>query len=106
MLLHTMSSLFGGTLSPWLGCFINLVCLGITLCCYCDWADSLRIFFPCGKGADSWEFWQVLAVMDSVREQLATVLLIRMYGLVVCSVCGAAFCACGEVEGSWIRPEK
>ena len=31
MLLHTMSSLFGGTLSPWLGCFINLVCLGITL---------------------------------------------------------------------------
>ena len=25
---------------------------------------------------------------------------------VVLSVCGTAFCACGEVEGSWIRPEK
>ena len=31
MLLHTMSSVFQGTLSPWLGCGINLVCLGITL---------------------------------------------------------------------------
>ena len=31
MLLHTMSSVFRGTLSPWLGCSINLVCLGITL---------------------------------------------------------------------------
>ena len=25
---------------------------------------------------------------------------------VVLSVCGVAFCACGEVEGPWIRPEK
>lgn len=67
MLLHTMSSLFGGTLSPWLGCFINLVCLGITLWLLLRLGRQLADIFPCGKGADSWEFWQC-CYMDSAPE--------------------------------------
>ena len=66
MLLHTMSSVFRGTLSPW-DVSSTWYAWASRCGCYCDWAYSLRIFFPCGKGADSWEFWQCCC-MDSVRE--------------------------------------
>ena len=83
MLLHTMSSLFGGTLSPWLGCFINLVCLGITLWLLLRLGRQLAdIFFMRERGRQL----GILAVLlyGLSTGALATVLLIRMYGLLSC----------------------
>lgn len=89
MLLHTMSSVFQGTLSPWLGCSINLVCLGITLWLLLWLGRQLaEIFALEGKGRQL----GILAVLlyGMSTGALATVLLIRMYGLLSC-LCVALF---------------
>ena len=89
MLLHTMSSVFQGTLSPWLGCSINLICLGITLWLLLRLGRQLaEIFALEGKGRQL----GILAVLlyGMSTGALATVLLIRMYGLLSC-LCVALF---------------
>ena len=83
MLLHTMSSVFQRTLSPWLGCGINLVCLGITLWLLLRLGKQLADLFDLeGKGRQL----GILAVLlyGMSTGALATVLLIRMYGLLSC----------------------
>lgn len=89
MLLHAMSSVFRGTLSPWLGCSINLVCLGITLWLLLRLGRQLADVFSLeGKGRQL----GILAVLlyGMSTGALATVLLIRMYGLLSC-LCVALF---------------
>ena len=89
MLLHAMSSVFRGTLSPWLGCSINLVCLGITLWLLLRLGRQLADVFSLeGKGRQL----GILAVLlyGMSTGALATVLLIRMYGLLSC-LCAALF---------------
>lgn len=89
MLLHTMSSVFQRTLSPWLGCGINLVCLGITLWLLLRLGRQLADLFDLeGKGRQL----GILAVLlyGMSTGALATVLLIRMYGLLSC-LCVALF---------------
>lgn len=83
MLLHTMSSLFRGTLSPWLGCFINLVCLGITLWLLLRLGRQLADIFSMREKGRQLGILAVLLYGLSTGA-LATVLLIRMYGLLSC----------------------
>ncbi len=89
MLLHTMSSVFQRTLSPWLGCTINLVCLGITLWLLLRLGRQLADIFDLeGKGRQL----GILAVLlyGMSTGALASVLLIRMYCLLSC-LCVALF---------------
>lgn len=83
MLLHTMSSLFQGTLSPWLGCTINLICVGITL-----WL-LLRLGRKLSEILDMEEQGRLLGILAVLlyglsTGALASVLLIRMYCLLSC----------------------
>ena len=83
MLLHTMSSLFPGTLSPWLGCTINLICVGITLWLLLRLGRQLSEIF----GMEEQErLLGILAVLlyGLSTGALASVLLIRMYCLLSC----------------------
>ena len=89
MLLHTVSSIFRGTLSPWTGCVINLICLGITLWLLLRLGRELAEAFSLeGKGRQ----WGILAVLlyGMSTGALASVLLIRMYCLLSC-LCVALF---------------
>ena len=100
MLLHTMSSIFQGTLSPWLGCGINLVCIGITLWLLLRLGRELaEIFRMEEKGREL----GILAVLlyGMSTGALASVLLIRMYCLLSC-LCVALFSL--HVE-KWKRQE-
>lgn len=83
MLLHTMSSLFPGTLSPWLGCTINLICVGITL-----WL-LLRLGRQLSEILGMEEQGRLLGILAVLlyglsTGALASVLLIRMYCLLSC----------------------
>ena len=83
MLLHTMSSLFQGTLSPWLGCTINLICVGITL-----WL-LLRLGRKLSEILGMEEQGRLLGILAVLlyglsTGALASVLLIRMYCLLSC----------------------
>ncbi len=83
MLLHTMSSLFQGTLSPWLGCTINLICMGITLWLLLRLGRQLADIF--GR-EEQGRLLGLLAVLlyGLSTGALASVLLIRMYCLLSC----------------------
>lgn len=83
MLLHTMSSLFPGTLSPWLGCTINLICVGVTL-----WL-LLRLGRQLSEILGMEEQGRLLGILAVLlyglsTGALASVLLIRMYCLLSC----------------------
>lgn len=89
MLLHTMSSVFQRTLSPLLGCTINLICLGITLWLLLRLGRQLsEIFLPETDG----RILGIAAVLlyGMSTGALASVLLIRMYCLLSC-LCVALF---------------
>ena len=83
MLLHTMSSLFSGTLSPWLGCTINLICVGITLWLLLRLGRQLSEIFGMEEQG---RLVGILAVLlyGLSTGALASVLLIRMYCLLSC----------------------
>lgn len=83
MLLHTMSSLFPGTLSPWLGCTINLICVGITLWLLLRLGRKLSEIFGMEEQG---RLLGILAVLlyGLSTGALASVLLIRMYCLLSC----------------------
>lgn len=83
MLLHTMSSLFPGTLSPWLGCTINLICVGITLWLLLRLGRKLSDIFGMEEQG---RLLGILAVLlyGLSTGALASVLLIRMYCLLSC----------------------
>ncbi len=83
MLLHTMSSLFPGTLSPWLGCAINLICVGITLWLMLRLGRQLSEIFGMEEQG---RLLGILAVLlyGLSTGALASVLLIRMYCLLSC----------------------
>lgn len=83
MLLHTMSSLFPGTLSPWLGCTINLICVGITLWLLLRLGRQLSEIFGIEEQG---RLLGILAVLlyGLSTGALASVLLIRMYCLLSC----------------------
>ena len=83
MLLHTMSSLFSGTLSPWLGCTINLICVGITLRLLLRLGRKLSDIFGMEEQG---RLLGILAVLlyGLSTGALASVLLIRMYCLLSC----------------------
>lgn len=83
MLLHTMSSLFPGTLSPWLGCTINLICVGITLWLLLRLGRQLSEIFGMEEQG---RLVGILAVLlyGLSTGALASVLLIRMYCLLSC----------------------
>ena len=83
MLLHTMSSFFRKTLSPLLGCSINLICLGITLWLLLRLGRQLSDIFSLGTDGRLLGITAVLLYGMSTGA-LATVLLIRMYGLLSC----------------------
>lgn len=87
MLLHTMSSAFQRTLSPLLGCTINIICLGITLWLLLRLGRQLSdVFFPGSDGR--WLGIMAVLLYGMSTGALATVLLIRMYGLLSC-LCAA-----------------
>ena len=80
MLLHTVSSLFRGRISPWMGCVINMAAVtGVMLLLYkiCDLlAPAL------GLGNDGRRLGRMTALVYGLSTgALATVLLIRMYGM-------------------------
>ena len=83
MLLHTMSSLFSGTLSPWIGCTINLICVGITLWLLLRLGRQLSELFGMEEQG---RLLGILAVLlyGLSTGALASVLLIRMYCLLSC----------------------
>lgn len=83
MLLHTMSSLFPETLSPWLGCTINLICVGITLWLLLRLGRQLSEIFGMEEQG---RLLGILAVLlyGLSTGALASVLLIRMYCLLSC----------------------
>ena len=83
MLLHTMSSLFSGILSPWLGCTINLICVGITLWLLLRLGRKLSEIFGMEEQG---RLLGILAVLlyGLSTGALASVLLIRMYCLLSC----------------------
>ena len=83
MLLHTMSSLLPGTLSPWLGCTINLICVGITLWLLLRLGRQLSEIFGMEEQG---RLLGILAVLlyGLSTGALASVLLIRMYCLLSC----------------------
>ena len=83
MLLHTMSSLFSGILSPWLGCTINLICVGITLWLLLRLGRQLSEIFGMEEQG---RLLGILAVLlyGLSTGALASVLLIRMYCLLSC----------------------
>lgn len=83
MLLHTMSSLFPGTLSPWLGCTINLICVGVTLWLLLRLGRQLSEIFGMEEQG---RLLGILAVLlyGLSTGALASVLLIRMYCLLSC----------------------
>ena len=83
MLLHTMSSLFPGTLSPWLGCTINLICVGITLWLLLRLGRKLSEIFGMEEQGSLLGILAVLLYGLSTGA-LASVLLIRMYCLLSC----------------------
>lgn len=83
MLLHTMSSLFPGTLSPWLGCTINLICVGITLWLLLRLGRQLSEIFGMEEQGSLVGILAVLLYGLSTGA-LASVLLIRMYCLLSC----------------------
>lgn len=83
MLLHTMSSLFPGTLSPWLGCTINLICVGITLWLLLRLGRQLSEIFGMEEQGRLLGILTVLLYGLSTGA-LASVLLIRMYCLLSC----------------------
>lgn len=83
MLLHTMSSLFPGTLSPWLGCTINLICVGITLWLLLRLGRQLSEIFGMEEQGRLLGTLAVLLYGLSTGA-LASVLLIRMYCLLSC----------------------
>lgn len=83
MLLHTMSSVFRGTLSPLLGCVINLVCLGVTLWLLLRLGRQLADIFMPGTDGRLLGIAAVLLYGMSTGA-LASVLLIRMYCLLSC----------------------
>lgn len=80
MLLHTMSSLFRGTVSPFVGCFLNI--LAILGCCACFFClGSLledRGILPAGAGRMGGICACLLYGLSPGG--IATALLIRMYG--------------------------
>ena len=83
MLLHTMSSIFQRTLSPLLGCAINLISLGITLWLLLRLGRQLTdVFLPGMDGR--WLGMTAVLLYGMSTGALATVLLIRMYGLLSC----------------------
>lgn len=83
MLLHTMSSIFQRTLSPLLGCVINLISLGITLWLLLRLGRQLTdVFLPGTDGR--WLGMTAVLLYGMSTGALATVLLIRMYGLLSC----------------------
>ncbi len=83
MLLHTMSSLFPGTLSPWLGCTINLICVGITLWLLLRLGRQLSEIFGMEEQG---RLVGILAVLlyGLSTGALASVLLIRLYCVLSC----------------------
>lgn len=83
MLLHTMSSLFPGILSPWLGCTINLICVGITLWLLLRLGRKLSEIFGMEEQGRLLGIFAVLLYGLSTGA-LASVLLIRMYCLLSC----------------------
>ena len=83
MLLHTMSSLFPGTLSPWLGCTINLICVGITLWLLLRLGRQLSEILGMEEQGRLLGNLAVLLYGLSTGA-LASVLLIRMYCLLSC----------------------
>lgn len=83
MLLHTMSSVFQRTLSPLLGCAVNMICLGITLWLLLRLGRQLADVFSPGTDGKLLGIMAVLLYGMSTGA-LATVLLIRMYGLLSC----------------------
>ena len=80
MLLHTVSSVFRRTLSPLLGCSVNMICLGITLWLLLRLGRQLADVFSPGTDGKLLGIMAVLLYGMSTGA-LATVLLIRMYGL-------------------------
>ena len=83
MLLHTMSSLFPGTLSPWLGCTINLICVGVTLWLLLRLGRQLSEILGMEEQGRLLGIFAVLLYGLSTGA-LASVLLIRMYCLLSC----------------------
>ena len=83
MLLHTVSSLFRGQAKAWMGCAINLVCVAV----------SMILLMKLGRliaTALGWErYGRALGLLAALlygcsTGAMATVALIRMYGLLTC----------------------
>lgn len=81
MLLHTVSSLFQGNISPWMGCVINLGAVtGILILLY---KISALLAPALGLGDSGRPLGLMAALFYGLSTgAVATVLLIRMYGLV------------------------
>lgn len=88
MLLHTMSSLFPGIISPLLGCFINLVAIGVILLCFFGLGELLqaRGLLPLGYGKAAGICMALVYGLSGGA--IATVLLIRMYGVMTACCVG------------------
>lgn len=81
MVLHTVSSLFQGRISPWMGCVINMAAVAwVMILLY----RICRLTAPAlGMGKDGRRLGLMTALFYGLSTgALATVLLIRMYGMV------------------------
>jgi len=91
MFLHTMSSLFPGVIAPFLGCAVNILAVLGCVVCFFYLGSLLEAhgFLTAGAGEIVGACAGVLYGISSGG--IATVLLIRMYGLVT-FFCVALFC--------------
>lgn len=83
MLLHTMSSLFRGKAEAWMGCFINMVCVAVSMILLMRLGKMLAPVFGIEEKGRMLGIFAALLYGISTGA-MATTLLIRMYGLVTC----------------------
>jgi hypothetical protein len=82
MLLHTISSIFKNTVSPWLGCFINLVAAAGIMILLFKIADIYGNAFLNEKSGNNKTFRIAAVIFYGLSAgAAATVLLIRMYAM-------------------------
>lgn len=100
-LLHTVSSLFAGSFSPWLALSVNLA--GYAGCLWLLWAIA-RLLVPAQRGGD-WAALAVPLVWAALPCTAQNLIFMRMYMLLSFWVLLFAYLICGILVRGSIRPQ-